>query len=109
MVVIKVVVVSSSPGGDVKPPFLPDWPDLGADEEVMAVVRTPGDITVKAGSTDGTAWVGLVVVPESSHKSRHKDKQRHTKAQYLEGRCTHVSHNVINMQHFTVHKRAVCH
>lgn len=55
VVVIKVVVVSSSPGGDVAPPFLPDWPDLGADEEVMAVVRTPGDIIVKAGSTDGTA------------------------------------------------------
>lgn len=70
MVVIKVVVVSSSAGGDVIPPFPPDWTDWGAVEEVMAVVRTPGGITVKAGSTDGTAWVGLVVVPDSSEKAR---------------------------------------
>lgn len=63
VVVIKVVVVSSSDGGDVTLPFTPDCPDFGADEEVMAVVRTPGDITVEAGSTDGTAWVGFVVVP----------------------------------------------
>lgn len=58
------MVVSSSVGGGVTPPFPLDWPDWGAVEEVMAVVRTPGDITVEAGSTDGTAWVGLVVVPE---------------------------------------------
>lgn len=65
-------MVSSSGGGDnVTLPFPPDWPGWGAVEEVMEVVRTPGDITVDAGSTDGTAWVGLVVVPECSEKTRH--------------------------------------
>lgn len=73
-----MVVVSSSDGGDVTPPFPPDWPGWGAVEEVMAVVRTPGDITVEAGSTDGMAWVGLVVVPERSKRARHVDKHRHT-------------------------------
>lgn len=83
VVVIRVVVVSSSDGGDVTPPFPPDWPNLGAVEEVMAVVRTPGDITVDAGSTDGTAWVGLVVVPECSRKARYVQKNTHN-TQYLE-------------------------
>lgn len=68
VVVIRVVVVSSSAGGDVTALPKPDWPALGAADEVTAVVRIPGDITVEAGSDsliDGMAWVGLVVVPVS--------------------------------------------
>lgn len=68
VVVIRVVVVSSSAGGDVTPLPKPDWAARGAADEVTAVVRIPGDIIVEVSSDslmDGTAWVGLVVVPVS--------------------------------------------
>lgn len=67
VVVIRVVVVSSSMGsGDMV--FLdPVW--LAAEEELKAVVSSPGDMAVAVDSVcpiPGAAWVGLVVVPAES-------------------------------------------
>ncbi len=64
VVVIRVVVVSSSMGTEDMVFLDPVW--LAADEELKAVVSSPGDMTVAADSvcpSPGTACVGLVVVP----------------------------------------------
>lgn len=67
VVVIRVVVVSSSTGSEDMA-FLDPF-RLAAEEELKAVVRSPGDMTVAVESvcpSPGTAWVGLVVVPAES-------------------------------------------
>lgn len=64
VVVIRVVVVSSSMGSKDMVFLDPAW--LAAEEELKAVVSSPGDMTVAADSvcpSPGTACVGLVVVP----------------------------------------------
>lgn len=67
VVVIRVVVVSSSMGSEdmvFLDPIL-----LGAEEELKAVVSSPGDMAVAVDSvcpSPGTACVGLVVVPTQS-------------------------------------------
>lgn len=67
VVVIRVVVVSSSMGSEDMVFLDPVW--LAADEELKAVVSSPGDMTVAVDSvcpSPGTACVGLVVVPADS-------------------------------------------
>lgn len=67
VVVIRVVVVSSSMGSEdmvFLGPIL-----LAAEEELKAVVSSPGDMAVAVDSvcpSPGTACVGLVVVPAGS-------------------------------------------
>lgn len=64
VVVIRVVVVSSSMGS--KEMVLLDPVLLAAEEELKAVVSSPGDMTVAVDAAclnPGTACVGLVVVP----------------------------------------------
>lgn len=61
VVVIRVVVVSSSMGSDDMALL-----DPITEEELEAVVRSPGDMTVAVDPvclSPGTACVGLVVVP----------------------------------------------
>lgn len=70
VVVIRVVVVSSSTGSEDMVFLDPVW--LAAEEEVKAVVSSPGDMTVAVDSvcpSPGTACVGLVVVPADSKGS----------------------------------------
>lgn len=69
VVVIKVVVVSSSMGSEDMVFLDPVW--LAAEEELRAVVSSPGDMTVAVDSvcpSPGTACVGLVVVPAEMPK-----------------------------------------
>lgn len=64
VVVISVVVVSSSMGSRDMVFLDPAWP--AAEDELKAVVSSPGEMTVAADSVcsgPGTACVGLVVVP----------------------------------------------
>lgn len=70
VVVIRVVVVSSSMGSEDMV-FL-DPVLLAAEEELKAVVSSPGDMAVAVDSacpSPGTACVGLVVVPAESKDS----------------------------------------
>lgn len=70
VVVIRVVVVSSSMGSEDMVFLDPVW--LAAEEELKAVVSSPGDMTVAVDSafpSPGTACVGLVVVPTESKGS----------------------------------------
>lgn len=64
VVVISVVVVSSSMGSEDMVFLEPVL--LAAEEELKAVVSSPGDMAVAVDSvcpSSGTACVGLVVVP----------------------------------------------
>lgn len=64
VVVMRVVVVSSSMGSEDMIFLDLGW--LAAEEELKAVVSSPGDMTVAVDSaclSPGTACVGLVVVP----------------------------------------------
>lgn len=70
VVVIRVVVVSSSMGSEDMVFLDPGW--LAAEEELKAVVSSPGDMAVAVDSacpSPGTACVGLVVVPAESKDS----------------------------------------
>lgn len=64
VVVIRVVVVSSSMGSEDMVFLDPIW--LPAEEDLKAVVSSPGDMAVAVDSVcprPGTACVGFVVVP----------------------------------------------
>lgn len=70
VVVIRVVVVSSSMGSKDMVFLDPGW--LAAEDELKAVVSSPGEMAVAAASVcpgPGTACVGLVVVPAESKSS----------------------------------------